>query len=347
MGLPSHSIHMHVSKADGSEERPLYHHPLQSVLPFCYSALVSALHIKNNNNYIYRMWPYSPKRAVTTAYATLKGCGHNRARNIQPLPQCVCFSFLDQDPRSASPPISMTQVHRCASKFGTKPRSEPPKWPPASKPQTSDRQGMMPPSQSARFQKEGGQYEGASQPARPGRVHMMRSVTCPPGSIAASMCHAAAPPHHGRNVLQFAGWPQSAPAVDWSQSYPNIQAARDDYPAFPDEGNDTDAAPAHGWVRHLDNELTGTTKEFYYDEKDRCELPFCAPRVLTGGGYNRRYSEGGVRVHVRACLVCMHNWTNALASGILGRSPAISQLCGKAAGCTIPCTTCWLTLLMR
>jgi hypothetical protein len=28
----------------------------------------------------------------------------------------------------------------------------------------------------------------------------------------------------------------------------------------------------------------------------------CAPRVLTGGGYNRFYSEGGVRMHVRACL---------------------------------------------
>ena len=261
------------------------------------------------------MWPYSPKRAVTTAYATLKGCGHNRVRNIQPLPQCVCFSFLDQDPRSASPPISMTQVHHCTSKFGTKRRSEPPKWPPASKPQTSDTQRRMTPSQSVRFQKDGGQYEGASQPARPGRVQMMRGVTFPPGSTGASMCHGirppAAPPHHGRNVLQFAGWPQPAPAVDWSQSYPNIQAARDDYPAFPDAGNDTDAAPAHGWVRHLRNELTGTTKEFYYDEQDRCELSFCAPRVLTGGGYNRRYSEGGVRVHVRA------------ASGILGRSPAI------------------------
>ena len=131
---------------------------------------------------------------------------------------------------------------------------------------------------------------------------MMRGVTFPPGSTGASMCHAAAPPEDLRNVIQFAGGPQPAPAVDWSQSYPNIQAARDDYPAFPDEGNDTDAAPAHGWVRHLDNELTGTTTEFHYDEQDRCELPFCAPRVLTGGGYNRRYSEGGVRMHVRACL---------------------------------------------
>ena len=69
-------------------------------------------------------------------------------------------------------------------------------------------------------------------------------------------------------------------------------------PAFP---HDIDAAPR--WVRHLDKELTGAAiPEFHDDEEDRCELPLCAPCVLTGGGYNRLYSEGGVRMHVRACL---------------------------------------------
>ena len=133
---------------------------------------------------------------------------------------------------------------------------------------------------------------------------MMRGVTFPPGSTGASMCHGIppppAPPEDRRNVLQFVGGPRPAPAVDCSHSYPNIQAARDYYPAFPDAGNDGDAAPR--WVRNLDNELTGATEGFYDDEEDPCELPLCAPHVLTGCGYNRLYSEGGVRMHVRACL---------------------------------------------
>ena len=119
---------------------------------------------------------------------------------------------------------------------------------------------------------------------------MMRGVTFPP----------AAPPEDNRNVIQFAGGPQPALVVDCSDPCPNIQAARDYYPAFPDAGNDGDAAPR--WVRNLDNELTGATEGFYDDEEDPCELPLCAPHVLTGCGYNRLYSEGGVRMHVRACL---------------------------------------------
>ena len=88
MGLPSHSIHMHVSKADGSEEGPLYHHPLQSVLPFCYSALVSALHTKTIITIFIECGLIRPRErlqpltqlsrgAVTTASAT-----YNRFRNV-------------------------------------------------------------------------------------------------------------------------------------------------------------------------------------------------------------------------------------------------------------------------
>ena len=202
----------------------------------------------------------------------------------------------------------MIKVPQCTSKFAPKGKSEPPKWPPASKPQKQGTPGRRKPSESVRVKQEGWPHEGASQPALQGQAltiptlkvpPMMRGVTFSPGSTGASMCHGIPPPTappEDRGYL-FAGGPRPAPAVDFSHSDPNIQAARDYYPAFP---HDIDAAPR--WVRHLDKELTGAIPEFHDDEEDRCELPLCAPRVWTGGGYNRLYSEGGVRMHVRACL---------------------------------------------
>ena len=203
----------------------------------------------------------------------------------------------------------MIKVPQCTSKFAPKRKSEPPKWPPASKPQKQGTPWRRKPSESVRVKEEGCMYEGASQPARQGQAltiptlkvpPMMRGVTFSPGSTGASMCHGIPPPTappEDRGYL-FAGGPRPAPAVDFSHSDPNIQTARDYYPAFP---HDIDAAPR--WVRHLDKELTGAAIPLFDDdEEDRCELPLCAPCVLTGGGYNRLYSEGGVRMHVRACL---------------------------------------------
>ena len=207
----------------------------------------------------------------------------------------------------------MIKVPQCTSKFAPKGKAEPPKWPPASKPQKQGSPWMRKPSANARVEQEGGPYEGASQPARQERAltirtptapPMMRGVTFSPGSTGASMCHGITPlatsPEERRNVLQFAGGPRPAPAVDCSHYDPNIQAAPEYYPGISKEGYDFDAAP--DWVRQLDNELLGAIPDFHDDEEDRCELPLCAPRVLTGGGYNRFYSEGGVRMHVRACL---------------------------------------------
>ena len=137
----------------------------------------------------------------------------------------------------------MIKVPQCTSKFAPKGKAEPPKWPPASKPQKQGSPWMRKPSANARVEQEGGPYEGASQPARQERAltirtptapPMMRGVTFSPGSTGASMCHGITPlatsPEERRNVLQFAGGPRPAPAVDCSHSDPNIQAAREYYP---------------------------------------------------------------------------------------------------------------------
>ena len=203
---------------------------------------------------------------------------------------------------------------QCASTSGAK-RKPDSKWPPIS---TVSRQQPYTPgkrrsSESVRVKQEVGPYEGASQPARAltiGRALTiptlkaavgMRRVTSPPGSTGASTTHGipplATPPPDRRNALQFVGRPRPAPAVDCSDSNPNLQA----FPGFsPDPGYDTDAVPR--WVRHVHNELSGNEEENGNEEEDRCELPLCEPRLLTAGGYNRHYSEGGVGMHVRACL---------------------------------------------
>ena len=157
----------------------------------------------------------------------------------------------------------------------------------------------------------------------------MRRVTSPPGSTGASTTHGipplATPPPDRRNALQFVGRPRPAPAVDCSDSNPNLQAAPD---FSPDPGYDTDAVPR--WVRKLHNELSGYEEENGNEEEDRCELPLCAPRLLTIMAVTTaiilRVGSGCMCAHV-----CMHNWMPALVSRTFGRSLLISQLCGKAA----------------
>jgi len=56
------------------------------------------------------------------------------------------------------------------------------------------------------------------------------------------------------------------------------------------------------WVLDLQDEMAGVVVEENDFEEDRCELPSCAPRLLTAGGYNRHHYEGEVRMHVRACV---------------------------------------------
>ena len=40
----------------------------------------------------------------------------------------------------------------------------------------------------------------------------------------------------------------------------------------------------------------------YADAEDQRVLPPCAPRLLTGGGYNRHHYEVEVRLHMRASV---------------------------------------------
>ena len=56
------------------------------------------------------------------------------------------------------------------------------------------------------------------------------------------------------------------------------------------------------WILDLKDEMAGVVVEENDFEEDRCELPSCAPRLLTAGGYNRHHYEGEVRMHVRACV---------------------------------------------
>ena len=238
-------------------------------------------------------------------------------------------------------------------KSGAKRKADP-TWPPTS---TVSRQQPYTPgerrsSESVRVKQEVGPYEGASQPARAltiGRALTiptlkaavgMRRVTSPPGSTGASTTHGipplATPPPDRRNALQFVGRPRPAPAVDCSNSNPNLQADRDYSPVLPDPGDDTNAVPR--WARQVFNELigkihddeeNGNEEEKGTEEEDRCELPLCAPRLLIAGGYNRHYAEAGVGMLVRACL---HAYLDAclIVSRTFGRSLLISQLCGKA-----------------
>ena len=154
-------------------------------------------------------------------------------------------------------------------------------------------------------------YEGATQQARPGRA--LTIPTSPLGSTGASTTHGipphAAPPPGRPDALQLVGGPRPAPAVDCSDSNPNLQAARDYSPMLPDPGYDTHAMPR--WVRVVYNELfgkinddeeNGNEEENGTEEEGRCELPLCAPRLLIAGGYNRHYAEAGVGMLVRACL---------------------------------------------
>ena len=49
-------------------------------------------------------------------------------------------------------------------------------------------------------------------------------------------------------------------------------------------------------------ELVGQVVGTDDDEEDQCELPSCALRILTAGGYNRHHHEVEVRMHMRASV---------------------------------------------
>ena len=167
---------------------------------------------------------------------------------------------------------------QCASTSGAK-RKPDSKWPPTStvsrqQPYTPGERRSSGSSESVRVKQEVGPYEGASQPSRPRRALTipplkaaagMRGVASPPGSTGASTTHGipplATPPPDRRNALQFVGGPRPAPAVDCSDSNPNLQAARDYSPVLPDPwlaGFDTNTVPR--WVRRSPPRQWGTLR---------------------------------------------------------------------------------------
>ena len=131
-------------------------------------------------------------------------------------------------------------------------RKADPTWPPTS---TVSRQqpytpGVRRSSENVRVKKGVGPYEGATQQVRPGRA--LTIPTSPLGSTDASTTHGipppAAPPPGRSNALQLVRRPRPAPAVDCSNSNPNLQV-------LPDPGDDTNAVPR--WARQVFNELIG------------------------------------------------------------------------------------------
>ena len=126
----------------------------------------------------------------------------------------------------------------------------------------------------------GGQYEGASQPAQPGRVQTR--PTEKHGAGMGIVIPPPPPPRRGGGGLQFVGGAKCASSSAAGEVDPAA--------AFP------------RWVLNLQNELVGQVVDTDHDEEDQCELPSCAPRLLTAGGYNRHHYEDEVGMHVRACL---------------------------------------------